>query len=108
VLCDNARPVDTGMGAAKMRAVLFVFALASLLVAAQPARAADPEDMAREGVQRLMEALELLIERLPQYERPIINEHGDIIIRRKRPEHPDDQPDERPKQPPRGGEQTPA
>ncbi len=36
-----------------------------------------------------MRALEALIDSIPQYEMPEINEHGDIIIRRKRPPAPD-------------------
>jgi hypothetical protein len=40
--------------------------------------------MAKEAIEQLMRALELMIESIPQYEIPEINEHGDIIIRRKR------------------------
>ena len=47
------------------------------------------EQMAREAMQRLMQALDMLIESIPQYEMPVINENGDIIIRRKRPPGPD-------------------
>ncbi len=42
------------------------------------------EDMAREAIEQLMRALELMIDSIPQYEMPEINEDGDIIIRRKR------------------------
>ena len=55
-----------------------------------PARAADeppeerPEELAREGMERLLKALELMIEMIPQYEMPEVTEEGDIIIRRKR------------------------
>jgi hypothetical protein len=55
-----------------------------------PAVAADeppeetPEDLAREGMERLLKALELFIEMIPQYEMPEVTEEGDIIIRRKR------------------------
>ena len=48
----------------------------------------NPSELAREGVARLMRALEALIESIPQYEMPEINEHGDIIIRRKRSADP--------------------
>ncbi len=41
------------------------------------------EDMAREAIEQLMRALELMIDSIPQYEMPEINEDGDIIIRRK-------------------------
>ena len=42
------------------------------------------EDMAREAIEQLMRALELMIQSIPQYEMPEIEENGDIIIRRKR------------------------
>jgi hypothetical protein len=42
------------------------------------------EDMAREGMERIMRALELFMDSIPQYELPEVNEHGDIIIKRKR------------------------
>ena len=41
------------------------------------------EDMAREAIEQLMRALELMIDSIPQYEMPEIEENGDIIIRRK-------------------------
>ncbi len=42
------------------------------------------EEMAKEAIGQLMRALELMIDSIPQYELPEINEDGDIIIRRKR------------------------
>ncbi len=42
------------------------------------------EEMAREAIEQLLRALELMIESIPQYELPEVNEDGDIIIRRKR------------------------
>ena len=45
----------------------------------------DAEDLAREGVQKLLKALEQLLQAVPQYEPPIVNKNGDIIIRRKHP-----------------------
>ena len=63
-------------------------ALVLCLGFASPALAAeednDPAEMAREGIERFMGALELFIDAIPLYEAPFINEHGDIIIRRKR------------------------
>ncbi len=53
------------------------------------------EEMAREAIEQLLRALELMIESIPQYELPEFNEDGDIIIRRKRrkeretPGHPE-------------------
>ncbi len=43
-----------------------------------------PGELAREGVEKLMQALRAVIEKIPQYEMPEINEQGDIIIRRRR------------------------
>jgi hypothetical protein len=53
-----------------------------------------PEELAREGIEKLMRALELLIQDIPQYEMPVINENGDIIIRRKNPRQPEPAPEE--------------
>lgn len=50
-----------------------------------------PEALALEGIDRLMRALELMLQAIPQYEAPFIDENGDIIIRRKHPE--DDRPE---------------
>ena len=44
----------------------------------------SPEELAREGMERMLKALELFIEMIPQYEMPEVTEEGDIIIRRKR------------------------
>lgn len=43
----------------------------------------SPSDLAREGLERMMRALRLLVESIPQYELPEVLENGDIIIRRK-------------------------
>ena len=55
------------------------------------------EEMAREAMEQLMHALEMFIQSIPQYEMPELNEHGDIIIRRKR--WPDGEPDVAPADP---------
>jgi hypothetical protein len=73
-----------------------------LIFAVPPAALAGGEseddaasELAREGVETLMRALEALIDEIPVYEMPELNEDGDIIIRRKRkpeeapPEDPD-------------------
>lgn len=54
----------------------------------------DPGELAREGVERLMRALEAFIDMIPQYEMPEINEDGDIIIRRKRDIEPSPEEDD--------------
>ncbi len=69
-----------------------IFLLAFLAGAGVPTtlRAAEDdergraEDMARGAIEQLMRALELMIDSIPQYELPEIQENGDIIIRRKR------------------------
>ena len=53
------------------------------------------EDLAREGVDKLLKALGQLLKAVPQYEPPIVNQNGDIIIRRKRPPQ-SPRPEERP------------
>lgn len=57
-----------------------------------------PEELAAEGLDNLMRALELMLLSIPQYEMPEINERGDIIIRRKNP--PKDAPQDTPEQAP--------
>lgn len=73
-----------------MRQVLLVSAMSIFMVAASPAVAQkndnNPEQLATEGIAKLMDALGAFIKSIPQYEAPEINENGDIIIRRKRPE----------------------
>lgn len=56
--------------------------------AAPPQERAPQEragELAREAIEKLMQALALVIENLPQYAMPEINERGDIIIRRLNP-----------------------
>ena len=53
----------------------------------------SPSEMAREGVEKLMRALSLLVESIPQYELPEVLENGDIIIRRKNPETRPEEPE---------------
>jgi len=44
-----------------------------------------PGALAREAIDKLMRALSLAIENLPQYAMPELNDNGDIIIRRLNP-----------------------
>ncbi len=83
-------------GRAKMKrckaliSVIFLSAFLAGAGASTTLRAAEgdqldrAEDMAREAIEQLMRALELMIDSIPQYEMPEIEENGDIIIRRKR------------------------
>lgn len=59
------------------------------------------EDLAREGVDKLLKALEQLLRAVPQYEPPFVNKNGDIIIRRRHP-----LPAPRPEEKPEPDEQT--
>ena len=77
-----------------LAAILLVLALGlTPMVVSEPAIGAerseeDPEELMREGMERMLRAIELMIEMIPQYEPPEINEDGDIIIRRKRAPEP--------------------
>ncbi len=74
---------------------LRVTGLVLTLALATPSYAQErpsPGDMAREGMERIVEALRLLIDQIPQYEAPEILDNGDIIIRRRRPEEEKPEP----------------
>jgi hypothetical protein len=46
----------------------------------------SPSALAREGMAKMLQAITKLAESVPQFEMPQVNENGDIILRRKRPE----------------------
>lgn len=50
-----------------------------------PSQDDRPGALAREAIEKMMRALSLAIENLPQYAPPEFNENGDIIIRRLNP-----------------------
>lgn len=82
---------------APMRCLLV--ALAVMAAASMPATAAEekgrsPEALAKEGVTKLLDALQLLIDEIPQYAAPEVLPNGDIIIRRLDKE-PKPEPEER-------------
>ena len=64
-------------------------------VLAQASEEESPGEIAREGVEHLMRALDAFIDMIPQYETPELNENGDIIIRRKprRNSQPNEEPE---------------
>lgn len=71
------------------------FAVPAAALHAAALHAADeeketPSELAREGMDRMLRAIELMIEMIPQYEMPEVLENGDIIIRRKNPPPPAD------------------
>ncbi|MEH6476862.1 MAG: hypothetical protein V7727_14315 [Sneathiella sp.] len=70
-----------------MRQILFgttiaVFVTATTLVGAS-ADEKGADELAVEGLSKLMNALSLFVDAIPQYSAPEILENGDIIIRRK-------------------------
>jgi hypothetical protein len=70
------------------RSVLVVAAslsLAAPLYAQTPPQADTPEAIAREGVAKLLQALKLFVDNLPQYAAPEIDAEGNIVIRRLTP-----------------------
>jgi len=79
-----------------MRKRILAPALAALLLVGQvnPSLAADDKDagdLAVEGLTRLMDALKLFVDAIPQYEAPEILENGDIIIRKKNKDSEDEE-----------------
>jgi hypothetical protein len=46
----------------------------------------EAEELARDAIGKLMRAMGLLVQSIPQYEMPEMQPNGDIIIRRKRPD----------------------
>lgn len=71
---------------------LFSILCVCTALAASPAAASDqdgsPEDLAREGIGKIVSALEMLLMTIPTYEAPEILPNGDIIIRRVDPLKP--------------------
>jgi hypothetical protein len=63
---------------------------------ADPNPAPDVRDRAeqalKEGADKIMRALELMMRAVPQYEMPEVLENGDIIIRRSNPDSPGPSP----------------
>lgn len=55
-----------------------------------------PKEMLEDATRKAMQAFELMLKSIPQYEAPEILENGDIIIRRKRPEPQTPAPPARP------------
>ena len=74
-----------------MKKVILASAMVVFISLVPPALAEDqkdnPESLALQGITKLMDALGAFIASIPQYEAPVMNENGDIIIRRKHPEN---------------------
>lgn len=75
-----------------MRSIVFGALLAASLALspafAQAPDRPDPEtskELLEDATRKILDAFELMLKAIPQYEAPKILENGDIIIRRKRP-----------------------
>lgn len=60
------------------------------LKADEPKVQKTPEELVTEGMNTLMQAMKLFLHTLPQFGEPYINDNGDIVIPRLRPEPPKD------------------
>lgn len=60
-------------------------ALAQAPAAGEEREQGSPEELAREGLERLMRALEGFLRTIPQYGVPRVEENGDIVIPRLDP-----------------------
>jgi len=49
-------------------------------------RLEEAEQALRDGMAKTLDSIDLLLQALPRYDAPVVNEDGDIIIRRRRPE----------------------
>ena len=89
-----------------MGKILLAMGLAGVLVCAGPPARADeqsndwPEQFRfrLEGLDKLMQGMDDLLRSLPRYQAPIIDDNGDIIIRRA-PRQPESDPFTRPAEP---------
>lgn len=85
------------------RSTLTVAVLAALALPAAAQEKDTPGELATDAMSKMVRALELLIQSIPQYEKPEVNENGDIIIRRKHPNDPPRFPEPGAKDPPGKG-----
>ncbi len=87
----------------KMMSVIATAAMMSLASAAafgaETKPAPDVRERAaealREGAEKIMRALELMLLAVPQYDMPEVQENGDIIIRRRNPDRREKRPPDR-------------
>ncbi|MBL4906061.1 MAG: hypothetical protein JKX94_01300 [Sneathiella sp.] len=73
-----------------MKRSLLAVCLAAMLMGAGPvsvqAEEKGADELALEGLNKLIDALSVFIDAIPQYETPELLDNGDIIIRRKQKE----------------------
>jgi hypothetical protein len=89
-----------------MRKLVLTVGLAGLVLCAGQAAWADDQEndwqdqfhFRLEGLDELMQGMDELLQSIPRYEAPIVDENGDIIIRRA-PRGPDFDPFVRPAEP---------
>ncbi len=81
-------PTRTAVFAAAVIVLTSVLAIPARAQTPPPPAENSPEALAREAIDKLMQALSMAIQNLPQYEMPQLNERGDIIIRRINPPPP--------------------
>jgi hypothetical protein len=81
-------PTRTVLSAIAITAALAVAAASPAHAQTPPPAENSPEALAREAIDKLMQALSMAIQNFPQYEMPRLNERGDIIIRRINPPAP--------------------
>ncbi|WP_162906660.1 hypothetical protein [Algihabitans albus] len=86
-----------------LAAVLYVLAASSVSAFNAESQNSDPgsdpgaeaRELALDSIEKLMRAMDLLLDSIPQYEAPEITDDGDIIIRRKRdPDEPENLPEQ--------------
>ena len=89
-------------GRAGVAALLLACAISLPIAnAADESENATPESLARDGIQKVLDALELFLGSIPQYSSPEVLDNGDIIIRRKHNSPaPEDDADKKPEDPP--------
>ena len=78
--------------------LLVIVTAATMSMSGTRALGADPnpapnvqeraEQALKEGAEKIMRALELMLHAVPQYKMPEVLDNGDIIIRRRNPELP--------------------
>ena len=75
-----------------MSRTVLAAALAGALLVTAPTLAADPppektpEELVAEGMNTLMQAMQLFLKSIPQFGEPYVNDNGDIVIPRIHPE----------------------
>lgn len=81
----------------RVRSALLAASLLLIPVAAVPAALAEepppsPGELAAEGLEKMMRAIELFVDAIPMYAPPELLPNGDIIIRRLDPEERETDP----------------